>query len=344
MLPLVEQSKPLSKDSSSHRILITAEGFEERTLSWIKNQPKCILFSRSIICKYDPEQKGKFDEVFSEVSSRTALKPTVIPYNRFDPTKFEQVFRAEDAYLHYDEIIIDITVMSKLLIMIIFGALKSYGGNIRVIYTEPKTWSPSEKEYKEYVDTHARGYASVGLSSIGVYDIIRTPGLSSIIMQDCQPRLITFTSSNEHLLNVLLNEVVPTTTLLINAKNDREPWRADAALSIHQRVIESFGIADSIECFDLLDYQSVFARIAKEYSDNCYRNRIVLAPTGGKVHTIACALLKNCCSDIQIEYPTPEGYVLDTYSSAEIEEIHEILFSNYKELLSELAAEYKLNG
>lgn len=344
MLPKLERSKPLSAENFSHRVLITAEGFEERALSWIKSQPNHILFTKSIICKYDPEQKGKYDEVLSEVKCRTEREPLTIPYNRFDPTEFEQFFREKNDYLNYDEIVVDITVMSKLLIMIVFNALKSFAGNIRVVYTEPKTWSPSEKEYLEYVETHAKGYSSIGLSSIGVYDIIRTPGLSSIVMQDSQPRLIAFTSSNEHLLSVLLNEVVPTNTLLINAKNEREPWRADAALAIHQKVIESFGIADSIECFDLLDYRGVFIRIAKEYADNCYRNRIVLSPTGGKIHTIACALLKNCCSDIQIEYPTPEGYVIEDYSSEEIEEIHEILFSNYKDLLSELATKYNLDG
>lgn len=344
MLPSVEQSKPLSTDYSNERILIIAEGFEKRSLSWIKGQPKEILFSHAIICKYDPEQKGRFAEVYSEVSSRTKGETLTIRYNRFDPTEFEQVFKMQNIYLDCKEIVVDISVMSKLLIMIIFHALKSFSGTVRVVYTEPKTWSPSEHEYKKYVETHAKGYSSVGLSSIGVYDIVRTPGLSSIVMQDCQSRLITFTSSNEHLLNALLNEIVPTNTLLINAKNEREPWRADAALTIHQKVIESYGIADSIECFELLDYRSVFTRIAKEYADNCYRNRIVLAPTGGKIHTIACALLKNCCSDIQIEYPTPEGYMLESYSSEEIEEIHEILFLHFKELIAELAAEYKLDG
>ena len=344
MLPSIEKATQLSALSSSNRLLIVSEGFEKRALSWIQSQPKEILFSHSIICKYVPEERGHLEEMCYEVSMRSNAQPIQISYNRFDPTEFEQRFSSLISFAGFSEIIIDISAMSKLLIMILLHALKDYSGSIRVIYTEPKTWSPSEQEYKEYVETHQQGLATLGLSSIGVYDIVKTPELSSIIMQDIQPKLIAFTSSNEHLLVALLNEVVPSSTLLINAKNDREPWRADAALTIHQRVIDSFGIADNIECYDLLDYKHVFARIAKEYSDYCYTNRIVLAPTGGKIHTLACALLKNCCPDIQIEYPTPEGYVLETYSSEEIESIYQIVFPCFSHLIKQLKSEYSLDG
>ena len=344
MLPNIEPAHQLSSYCSDGRLLIIAEGFEKRALSWIQQQPPQVLFSQSIICKYEPEQRGQFDEVYAEVKSRSSDDPIVLPYNRFDPTQFEHCFEGFGDYSSFSEILIDISVMSKLLIMIIIHVLRNYSGRIVIVYTEPKTWSPSEAEYKEYVRKNTEGYSCVGLSSVGVYDIVKTPGLSSIVMQDSQPKLITFTSSNEHLLVAILNEVAPASTLLINAKNEREPWRATAALEIHQKVIDSFGIKDRVECYDLLDYKRVFTQLVQEYTQNCYTNRIILAPTGGKIHTLACALLKACCSDIHIEYPTPESYVFESYSSEEIEGIHEVIFTGFKDFLNQLRIDYNLDG
>ena len=344
MLPSVEFAKALSKNGAEKRLLIMAEGFEKRALSWIQSQPRMILFSESIVCKYEPEEVGRLEEVTKEVMTRSKMAPRIINYNRFNPTPFEQNLSINLHLEAFDEIIIDISVMSKLLIMIVFQMLMSFSGSIRVIYTEPKTWSPSETEYYDYVGKHKDSMTYAGLSSIGVYDIIKTPGLSSIIMQSSQPKLIAFTSSNEHLLAAALNEIVPSSTILINAKNDREPWRADVALGIHKKVIESYGIKDNVVCFDLLDYRAVFSFLANEYAKDCYTHRIILAPTGGKIHTVACALIKSCCSDIHIEYPTPEGYILESYSSKEIEAIHEIVFPCYNKLIRALKIEYNLDG
>ncbi len=344
MLPDIEPARQLSSSCTQNRLLIIAEGFEKRALSWIQFQPNQALFSRSIICKYEPEKKGQFEAVYAEVSSRSIAPPDVMLYNRFDPTQFEQSIENYGDFSTFSEIVIDISVMSKLLIMIIIHALRDYSGQLSIIYTEPKTWSPSKAEYMEYVQKHNSGFSCVGLSSIGVYDIVRTPSLSSIVMQDCQSKLLTFTSSNEHLLVAILNEVVPASTLLINAKNEREPWRAAAALDIHQKVIESFGITDRVVSFDLLDYKSVFSLLANEYTQNCYTNRIVLAPTGGKMHTLACALLKACCSDIHVEYPTPESYVFESYSSEEIEGIHQVSFASFSYSLVQLRIDFCLDG
>lgn len=344
MLPNIVAATPLSPLGVARRLLVIAEGFEKRSLSWIQYQPPSQLFSQSIICKYEPEQVGQLEEVLAEVSIRSTLKPIVIDYNRFNPSPFEQKFSSILDYNNFDEIVIDISVMSKLLIMIVFHSLQQFRGNIRVVYTEPKTWSPSVEEYAAYIKKHEESMTYAGLSSIGVFDVVKTPGLSSIVMQGSQSKLITFTSSNEHLLAATLNEIVPSKTVLINAKNEREPWRAEAALKIHQKVIENYGINDKVECINLLDYRAVFAFLADEYRKDCYTHRMVIAPTGGKIHTIACALIKNCCSDIHIEYPTPEGYILESYSSKEIEGIHEIIFPRFKDLIVELRSKYNLDG
>lgn len=164
-------------------------------------------------------------------------------------------------------------------------------------------------------------------------------------MQNAPALLIAFTSSNEQALSALFNEVVPSSALLINAKNDREPWREEAAIQINQRVMNDFRIyRTAINSFNLLDYISVFEFIAEIYRNNCYSKRIIVSPTGGKMHTLSCALIKACCQDIHIEYPTPESYHFEDYSSDEIRMIHEVYFPHFNYFLKEMAQKFELNG
>ena len=203
MLPEMTVATELSKADGKKRLLIIAEGFEARSLSWISSQPEINLFDSTLLCRYSPEEKGKLEAVLSEVCKRSKGKARILQYNRFDPTPFEQIIEdLKEEILRFDEIVVDISVMSKMLIMIILHALVDYSGSLKIVYTEPKTWGPSEEACKKYIKEYGNDHSSIGLSSIGVFDIVRTPRLSSIIMQDCQSMLITFTTSNEHLVNV----------------------------------------------------------------------------------------------------------------------------------------------
>jgi hypothetical protein len=59
---------------------------------------------------------------------------------------------------------------------------------------------------------------------------------------------------------------------------------------------------------------------------------------------LGCALIKLCCHDIHIEYPIPESYYIDGYSSSEIRQIHQVVFNNIPEIITKISSEYKLNG
>lgn len=345
LLPELQYAQVLTVEKS--RVLIIAEGFESRSLSWIKSQPGGRVFKHAIICKYSPSKRDRFDEMKEEVTNRTENYPVVIEYNRFDPTVFEQNFAKNISLLitDQDEVVVDISAMSKMLIMIIVNVLRDYNNDLRLIYTEPKTWKPSENEYRAAVEDVKKYGSRIALSSIGVFDITRTPRLASVIMQNAPTLLVAFTSSNEQALSALFNEVVPSSALLINARSEREPWREEAAIQINQRVLNDFRIYEtSIDSFELLDYISVFEFLAEIYKTNCYTKRIVVSPTGGKVHAISCALIKACCQDIHVEYPTPESYHFDGYSSDEINAIYEVCFPQFHDLLKIISREYDLNG
>ena len=346
IFPSIQKADSLSSVSNKKRLLVISEGFESRSLSWIRSQPSQKLFNNSIICKYEPFEKQRFEEMNNAVTVRTNHPPIIIPFNRFFPTTFEVAFENTlySALSGVAEIVIDISVMSKMLIMIILHSIRHFCGSVRVIYTEPISWRPSEEEFNQKKEELAQG-SFVSLSSIGVYNIVRTPGLSSIAMQDSPSLLIAFASTNTYLVNAVANDIIPEQTLLINAKNAREPWREIAAIDIQKQFIKDFPLySEKIDAFELIEYKPLFEYLSKIYNNNCYNKRIIISPTGGKIHTISCALLKNCCPDIHIEYPTPESYIFDSFTSDEYYEIHQIVFVNYSSFLDALRREYSLDG
>lgn len=344
MLPKIQIAQD-SYDFVTNRLFIAAEGFEKRSIYWISKKENNTRFERAIICKYSPSKKSRFDEMLKEVKKHTVEEPSILEYNCFEPTLFEQTFKDRVSSLaSFDEIVIDISVMSKLLIMIILYCLKEYTGKITIIYSEPSSWGPTEKKFNETISNRTHG-TCIGLSSVGVGDVVRTPLLSSIVMQNCPILLVTFLSFNEQLINVLVHEISPTKMEIINHKCCRAQWRENAMYRIHKDLINGYLNEDNkIISFDLLDYIAVFDKLSKIYKDNCYNYRIVIAPTGCKLQAVSCALLKICCPDIHVEYPTPESYLFDDYSSDKVANVYEIVFDNYKQLIGELSSEYELNG
>lgn len=346
MIPEIKIA-PLSFDSKTKKMLIIAEGFEKRSLYWISRKGNKTVFEEAIICKYSPSKKSRFDEMYDAVKAHSVNKPQILDYDRFEPTLFEQVFKERiSSFGDIEEIVIDISVMSKLLIMIVLCCLGKYNKKVTIIYSEPVSWGPTEKMFKNIISTRTYG-TCIGLSSVGVGNVVRTPMLSSIIMQDCPIYLVAFLSFNEQLINVLVNEISPTKLRIINHRCARAKWRENAMYSIHKELIEENSgkdISDTVSSFDLMDYTSVFAELAKVYKDNCYNYRIVVSPIGCKIHAVSCALLKLCCPDIHVEYPTPESYLFDGYSSERVSKVHEIVFENYRQLIDDLKREYLLDG
>jgi len=345
MLPHVNE-KDIFKSSARRKILILAEGFEERSLSWIDNEKNTLIFDEAIICKYFNHKKTRFDDLKIAVKKHCKTEPIVFEYNRFEPTSFEMNFRFKiQSISDYDEVFIDISVMSKFLIMIIICSLINFRGKLKIIYSEPNQWGPTEKQFEEAISTKEFG-SWISLSSVGVRDIVRTPNLSSVTMQNCPVYLIAFLSFNERLLSALISEISPSRLQLVNHSCERQKWREPAMIEIHKDVIDEYYNKGIEEIFTttVLDYKAVFEKLAEIYRERCYDYRIMVSPTGGKIHAVSTALFKLCCPDVHVEYPTPESYVFDNYTSAESCSVHQITFPCFKNFIKELSNSYNLNG
>jgi hypothetical protein len=333
------------KKTDSSRMLITAEGFEERSLSFL-TVCRDKSFEKILICRYFPEKKAKYTElkaIIDEKQPQANIKE--ITFNRFEPFSFELEFHDFIQSNTFQEIVIDISVMSKYMILQILCSLSSYKRIIRIIYTEPENYAPMNSND---IDEQSK---SLLLPSTGVQNIVRTPLLTSLIMQHSPTLLVAFLSFNEQLIRALLSECTPARLFLINGVPPNLTWREKATNDMHGNIIKEYAIDNPIDKNGLLlrksstlNYIETFEILSEIYKTYGERYRIVVAPTGSKMQAVACALIKNCCEDIHIEYPTPESFYIEGYSSSEIKQIHQLVFNEYAISIQGIANEYKLNG
>jgi len=335
---------------SPNSLFIAAEGFEARSLTWMSSLPQKKIFQKSIILTYLPKRESKLNVLLPLTETRSKSNVEVLEFNRFEPQVAETYLRKEiSKWLHgIDEVILDISVMSKLMIMILVVLLKDYNFHLRIIYSEPEHYAPTQWEYERHKDQLSQ---CANLPSWGVHNIVRTSLLTSVVMQGAPAVLIAFTSFNEQLIRSLLPTINPSVFILINGVPPHLSWREKAMQEIHLFAIKEYALTNELDKAgrlinktSTLFYAETFELLAETYKRYCYSNRVILAPTGSKLQAFSCALLKLCCPDVDIEYPTPESFIFKGYSSEKIRNIHQIKFDNFSSFIVSIAEQYHLNG
>jgi hypothetical protein len=331
------------------RILIISEGFEQRSLSFLENSA-AIYFNKIVLCRYFPKKESKYEEmkrIISKFHNKTQLEE--ISFNRYNPFDFENNIDNKFRDINtYNEIVLDISVMSKYMIMQFVYSLSCYSGILRVIYTEPKNYAPTQEQYKSLNEIQIN---AIMLPSFGVHNVIRTPLLTSIVMQKSPVLLVAFLSFNEQLIRALLSECNPMHLFLINGIPPNLKWREAAMMNIHNQIIKEYSRDNPLDSdgklsrrTSTLDYRETFELLAQIYREYGIDDRIVLAPTGSKLQALGCILIKMCCPDIHIEYPIPESYYIEGYSSSEIKQIHQVVFNDMPKFLANISKQYQLDG
>ena len=122
-------------------------------------------------------------------------------------------------------------------------------------------------------------------------------------------------------------------------------------LFIHRNVVDEYSQDNEINAEHLLtrttstlDYRETFDMLTREFLENCYYHRIIVAPTGSKLQALAAALFKICAPEIHVEYPTPESFFIEGYSSTKIWAIHQVCFYDFANFIKGVAEVRGLNG
>ena len=350
-LPGITPLYSLEIDDSD--VLIVAAGFERRALTVMKNI-RSINNGHIIILDYRPKNaKNKLCEAIHVCKKKGCKNGNVhlIEYNRFEPFDFPETLSILLDKISASTLKLDISALSKLGILLCLSVAHKMDLNIEVLYTEAEYYAPSEEEYNKSIDEVQRVRPSLKIYT-GVYDVLRVKELSSVAMQGQSTAAIAFMSMNEKLTQSLINFVYPGKLLLINGRPPSLGWREAATSFIHEPLRKEWE-EDNPVCINTqlplrttstLYYAETVDTLLKLYWTYSTNYRILIAPTGSKMQTLSCYILKSLHPDLHFEYPTPKGF-LDNYSTGEKElwsipigKLNNILISlkkeeNFKHLL-----------
>jgi hypothetical protein len=292
--------------------LVICAGFEDRALAALAHALKESESFNVICVGYIPHLANNHgDAIRSMLEMRPGIKVTFCDYNRESPSGFGLAL-VESVGRRPGRVYLDISGMSRLLIVQVLVAFGSRSEGLKgctVVYSEAADYPPSKAEADAVLRQASTDptFSALFLSS-GVFEITIVPELSSTSPAPNQSRLIVFPSFDVHHLIALRAELQPSRITFIEGipPSSHNCWRQAtiAALNHLDSIPEAERIATST-----LRYEETLDALLRLYRQHGLRERLLIAPTGSKMQTVAVGLFRTHVKDAQIVYSTPRGFV-----------------------------------
>lgn len=304
-------------------------GFEDRALAIAKIAANSHFVKIAVGIKYVNSKGNNKEAEAEELFTQASKSLTQIKYSSKKGHEFEYAVRnlCNSTLKDFSEVIVDISAMSKFLILVVIVVLLQENKRVRIVFASAKEYAPTQQEYSNVVSKIGAGRltAFAGQPSSGISSILRSVCLSSTRMQGQPVCAVAFTSFNEELIRHSVGTLNPHRLILINGipPNPDFLWRALATQKIHQKLIDEYSDENQISSksellersVSTLDYRETINKLLDIRKDFGTYERIIYFATGSKMQTVALALLKTAFSDVHIEYPTPDSYFFEEYST-----------------------------
>jgi hypothetical protein len=313
-------SKPSLEALTSFRpagdyCLVVCAGFEDRALAFLEEATRAqVRKGHVVIVNYIPVlPENKLAETRRKCED-AGLSYEVVDYDREDVSGFGDLMCSK---LHpcLGRLYLDVSGMSRLLIVQILVALGSRPGALEkcsVLYAEATDYPPSEEEFEaEMKRLDIDPLRTVMLLSSGVFDIQVVPELASTSYDGQQTRLVAFPSFNTDQLIALGNELQPSRYSIIHGvpPDPRRRWRTEAISRLNH--LERLQREEAYHT-STLDYRETLDRLLEIYSRHGAGQRILVAPTGSKMQSVAVGLFRAFVKDVQVVYPTARDFTSRT--------------------------------
>jgi hypothetical protein len=311
---LARLPKPVLEPVDSLRVqptdwLVVCGGFEDRSLAVLRNAIAQEPALNVILIHYRPAVHENKNDRVREICAASA-NVIALEYDRQNPQGFGTSL-VEALSGRRGRVFVDVSAMSRLLIVQILVALGTRPNgflNCTIAYTEAGEYPPTESEASaELARAESDPTLSILFLSSGVFEITILPELGSIAPAAAQTRLITFPSLDAHHLTALQNEIQPSRLTLIEGLPpfSANQWRRELIAKVNgiarMRDAESYATST-------LDYRETLDRLVALYQTHSLSERLIVAPTGSKMQSVAVGIFRSFVSDVQVVYPTPHGY------------------------------------
>ncbi|MCY3852179.1 MAG: hypothetical protein OXG03_01165 [Gammaproteobacteria bacterium] len=289
--------------------IVVGMGFEERALVGLKRACEASKHFHTVLIRYLPKIEENQETTCLEFCRENNLNFEEFEYDREYPSGMGLTLA--NNILNFEKIFLDVSGMSRLLIVQIIVELMKRKKKFHILYTEAENYPPSEQEYKEeYEKARTTNDTNPSFISSGIFEIVSSPELSSVFMLGGTIRLISFPSFDHGQLSHLVQEVQPTHNDVIHGMPPHEEmaWRTKAISQLNESTMKALQRAESHET-STLDYRETLNLILELYQRHSMFDRFVIAPTGSKMQAVAIGILRGVLADVQIVYPTPLQFV-----------------------------------
>jgi len=329
-------------------VYIGAAGFEDRCFTFLEKCSKNDIKFQSVIgIKYEPfDEKNKvtkFEDFALKITKKSKFEWMI--YDRRNPEEFSVLLEdIEKSFGLEKNIVIDISGMSKFLIVVLLYGLKDYSGNIHIVYCEAKIYHPLKEEYESKKEDFVEDTFPSFLTA-NVYNIVTTTELSSTSMQGYPLLIIAFPTFNYKDICTLLNKITPQRLFKIEGtpREDHNQWRLEALRWINEKLDSDFysnikGIDKTeLSTFDYIKTIEILNGIYEKYK---YTHKCIIAPTGSKLQTLGVLFFKQMYPEIQLVYPVTTQFS-EEYTEG-CKEIWHIKIDKFSEFMMEIANFRKL--
>ncbi|MFI5251384.1 MAG: hypothetical protein ACHQQQ_03035 [Bacteroidota bacterium] len=316
--------------------LILASGFEDRTVNYLQHlidkPPK-----EAFLILYKGESHKNKDDEIRKILRDMKVNIIEVSFDRRLPEEFED--EISKIYKHLQdsrETIIDISSMSKLLMMSLLVGLNKLATKLVIVYTESRIYKPSKRVFETRKRNRELRSSKLFFQTSDLLATTTTKSLSSSAMNNSPIFLIAFPTFNEELLITLFQEFSPSVTVIVHGVplRKKDEWRTEAIHYINRHILGQIKAADQIKVSTYY-YAETFQVLEKYYYQYKTSHKFTVGAGVSKLQSIAIAFFKLYRPDIQILYPTPKSYLLKEYSS-QSSAIHSIEISNYAKFILDL--------
>lgn len=288
-------------------VLVTSAGFEDRSLAFLERSVRAgSRRFRTIGIDYFPILQENRAKDFVALAAEGDAAASLLTYTRPEPESSERVL---DGTAGGGRLLLDISGMSRLLIVQLVSAIVRNGmlSRAEIVYTEAQVYPPSKEEVETLL-ARAEDYLGVlNFISTGIFGITIVPELSTVAMQGQPIRLVAFPSFNPTQFAAVCAEIQASFLTVVNGcpPNPELAWRRDAIRELNK--IDSLREKEEVD-LSTFDYRDTLSFVLQLYSSHGASQKLVIAPTGSKMQSVAIGLACGFLGDLQIVYPTPRTF------------------------------------
>ena len=285
--------------------VVVAAGFEERAIAGLSRAQNASENFHVCLIRYRPLVEENRESELLQLCQKMNASVETVEYDREEPSGVGT--SVAHCTRKFNEIFVDISGMSRLLIVQLIASIMEERRQFSILYTKALIYPPDEDEYIKKLSSSEFRPAFI---SSGIFEVVSTPELSSVSMMGGPIRLVSFPSFDPSQLANLVQEIQPTHNNVVHGvpPSPLLAWRRIAIEKLNKSTIGSLQRVEQ-HCVSTFDYRETVELILALYGKYSVFDRFVIAPTGSKMQSVAVGILRGALKDLQIVYPTPLEFI-----------------------------------